>query len=268
MKDPWDWDEADINQLIQGPVQESVSLDYKACASLDSSDVKKNEVSKDVSAFANSAGGTIVYGVIEQGNVPTGIDSGYDPAIISREWLEQVINTRIQRRIDGVRIKQVLLTGQRTGKVLYVVSVPQNMGFPYQASDKRFYKRFNFQSVPMEVYEIQDVARRAEVPDLQISLNFSSGKSTSLAFPGAEHWSSEVRLTAELENANPAPAEYIWLTLYVASHVPSSGVTMVVLVSEDPAHAETASGTSPIPSRILVISSMKALVCGLRSRSS
>ena len=69
-----------------------------------------SEISKDVSAFANSAGGTLVYGMIEDRHVPTAIDNGFNPSEITMEWLEQVINSRIHRRIDGVRINQIELS--------------------------------------------------------------------------------------------------------------------------------------------------------------
>ena len=36
------------------------------------------------------------------------------------------------------------------------------------ANDNRFYKRFNFQSVPMEEYEVRDVSRRLDSPDLKM----------------------------------------------------------------------------------------------------
>jgi hypothetical protein len=35
------------------------------------------------------------------------------------------------------------------------------------AADNRYYKRYNFQSIPMEDYEVRDLARRAEAPDLR-----------------------------------------------------------------------------------------------------
>lgn len=57
MKPPWEWDESDIQELVAGQVQESLTLDYKACDALARTDGKKKEISKDVSAFANSAGG-------------------------------------------------------------------------------------------------------------------------------------------------------------------------------------------------------------------
>ena len=72
-------------------------------------------------------GGEIVYGVLENQHVPTAIDLGYDPFDISKEWMEQVINSKIQRRVDGVIINQVQLTTHEPGKVLYVLSIPQSM---------------------------------------------------------------------------------------------------------------------------------------------
>lgn len=78
------WTEHDLDALIKNKVRESVNLDYKKCAALQKNDLKKHEeVSKDISAFANSDGGIIVYGMEEDGHIPTKIDSGYDPYVIS-----------------------------------------------------------------------------------------------------------------------------------------------------------------------------------------
>src|SRR6266508_2465719 len=117
MKQPWEWDEADLLALIRDQAQESLTLDYKAGAALQKTEPKKDEVSKDASAFANSAGGSIVYGMAEANQLP----------------------------IDGVRINPVDLATQAPGKVAYVVSIPQSPRAPHQAADKKYYKRFNFQ---------------------------------------------------------------------------------------------------------------------------
>jgi predicted HTH transcriptional regulator len=94
MKPSWEWDEDDVLSLISNKAKESISLDYKRCASLFpiNDDRKKNEISKDVSAFANSAGGTIVYGIIEREHLPEDIDTGFDPNVITRDWLENVLH--------------------------------------------------------------------------------------------------------------------------------------------------------------------------------
>jgi hypothetical protein len=165
-KEPWEWDEADLQQLIHQKVDESLELEYKSSDALGSTDRKKNEISKDVSAFANSTGGTIVYGIRESNGrpprVPQDLD-GIDPAAFSKEWLEQVINSRIHPRIDGLRINPISLSNSLADKTAYVVSIPQGTT-AHQASDHRYYKRFNFESVPMEHYEVMLVLNRIVHP--------------------------------------------------------------------------------------------------------
>lgn len=205
MKPPWDWIEADIQDLIINQRQESLELDYKACAALARTDPKKMELSKDVSAFANSSGGTIIYGVHEKDHVPMGIDVGYDQNDVSKEWLEQVINSGIQRRIDGIRINPVRLSSA-PGRVLYVISIPQSMRAPHMASDKRFYKRFNFSSVPMEEYEVRDVGRRTEAPDLKIELRMV----VPVMYP-------LVNIGIFITNMAPEPATHAMIRIFVDS---------------------------------------------------
>ena len=63
---------SDILEMISLQIQENLHLDYKASAALSHS--KRDEISKDVSAFANSDGGLIIYGVTEEGHLPLLID--------------------------------------------------------------------------------------------------------------------------------------------------------------------------------------------------
>lgn len=170
MKEPWEWTEDDILSLIRNKIGESNTLEYKSCDSLGRTDGKKREISKDVSAFANSAGGTIVYGVIENSShEPESIDVGYDPSDISGEWLEQVINSNIERRIGGVIINPVSLPNTRPGRMLYVVYVPESALAPHMAADDRFYRRFNFQSVAMKEYEVRNLMRQESYPSRDVA---------------------------------------------------------------------------------------------------
>jgi len=88
----------DLELLIQQQVQESLHLDYKRSASLSKSGQK--EIPKDVSAFANSDGGMIIYGIEELGHLPIRIDDGASNSIITREWIEQAILSNISPRIE------------------------------------------------------------------------------------------------------------------------------------------------------------------------
>jgi hypothetical protein len=165
------WNIQTVKKLIADGVSESLTLEYKRSGALEKSSTKIKEISKDISALANSAGGILIYGVIEEGNNPISIDEGSDINLISREWLEQIINTNIQRRIEGVVIKQITLEGDQD-KAIFLVKVPQSSSAPHMAADNRYYKRFNFQSIPMEDYEVRDVSRRLSSPDLQIRYDF------------------------------------------------------------------------------------------------
>lgn len=71
-------------------MQENIHLDYKDSRAVDPK--KSDEIAKDASAFANSDGGVIIYGVAEDNNhFPVKIDSGVDHLAFSHERLEQII---------------------------------------------------------------------------------------------------------------------------------------------------------------------------------
>jgi len=212
--------EADLIALVTTAVQENIGLDYKESRALANTDSCKNEISKDVSAFANSAGGIIIYGIAENGHVPIKVDEGVDGSIITKEWLEQVISSRIQRKIDGCRVIQIRLNRQGDNQVAYVISVPQSNRAPHQASDKKFYKRYNFQSAPMEEYEIRDVARRFESPNLKIvsrSLNTPTRVSLGSLDQFGQHGSFDLAL--ELINESIEPAHYALVSIFLQENL-------------------------------------------------
>lgn len=166
--------EEDIKQLISLKVEESIHLDFKQSDSLGKNDKKKLELAKDVSAFANSAGGFIVYGLIEKNHVADSL-SFIDGDKITKEWIEQVIQTRIQRKIEGLKITPVRINNDLQ-KSIYIIKIPESSLAPHMTSDKRFYKRYNFESVQMEEYEIRNLYNRKEKTNLVIHNIITSTK--------------------------------------------------------------------------------------------
>jgi hypothetical protein len=57
-----------------------------------------------------------------------------------------------------------------------IVTVPKSFHGPHQASDKRYYKRFNFSSFPMEHYEVEDTRARRGILGPLISVELVHGK--------------------------------------------------------------------------------------------
>lgn len=157
---------SDVEQLIQDEVEENIHLDYKRDGALSKEDNRKRtEITKDVSAFANSDGGIIVYGLAESDHKPQSI-TYIDGMVYTKEWLENIINS-IQPRIDGVKIYPVRKDNDLK-QSLYIVKIPRSSKAPHMAKDKRYYKRLNFLSEPMEDYEVKDVMYRHHSPKLTL----------------------------------------------------------------------------------------------------
>ena len=179
----------EIDALIRNQVQESLHLDYKGSDSLDPVRVRNAEIAKDVSSFANSDGGIIVYGVMEEKQFPVKVDGGVDHIKFSRERLEQVIQSNVSPKVDGIEIVQIRISGERSA---YAIGIPKSFRGPHQASDYRYYKRHNFASVPMEDYEINDVrSRRRRIPSL-ISVDIvADGQMAKLQISNVGEWTAE-----------------------------------------------------------------------------
>lgn len=204
----------DLERLIREEIQESLTLDYKASSALSKESRARDELCKDVSAFANSAGGQIVYGVEERRQRPTRIDDGSEAL---REWVEQVIDSNIQPRIEGLIVTPIPI-GQ--GRNAYVLTIPQALGrAPHQAPDKKYYKRQNFQSVPMEDYEIRDTLRRATTPELYLKLSFAMGNITYPQFDRNMEISKPFVLEASLTNRSSQPAFHVLMRVGIDSNL-------------------------------------------------
>lgn len=209
MKPVWEWTEQDVQALIDNKIPEAIDSEYKACGALSRQEPsKRRDISKDISAFANSAGGTIIYGVIEDKYIPTTIDTGYDPREITKEWLEQIINTTIHPRIDGIRIKQIERTESNQGRVIYAVHVPQSIR-AHMAADNRFYKRYNFESTPMEEYEVRDVMNRAAGPSLYVELDVRA------RCENVDNDNVKTGLKVTIGNESDNIAEYYTVSLFI-----------------------------------------------------
>lgn len=159
-----------VKSFIENKIEENLNLDYKASGSLQRNDKKTNEISKDVSAFANSDGGIIIYGIKED-QINRHLPESIDPINrneISKEWLEQIIQSKVRPRINGIIIHSVSVDEQ-TDEVVYVVDIPKS-NTAHQANDKKYYKRFNFNSEPMYDYEIRDILNRTKSPVIDLEL--------------------------------------------------------------------------------------------------
>ena len=210
-----------LNQLIANGIEENPELEYKSAAALQRDDKKITEATKDVSAFANSNGGVLIYGISEDRtnrHLPGNIDP-VDRKAITKEWLEQILNARIRPRIHGIKIHLVTIADD---KVVYILEIPKGET-AHQANDKLYYRRRNFSVESMFDSEIRDVMARQKAP--QIKIHFDVGKKPNILIaPNDRPMLHRQRpilyfLNVHIENVGKMYATYINIVLTLPERI-------------------------------------------------
>ena len=140
-------------------------------------------LAKEASAFANSAGGVIVFGVdcravdgIDQAERLTPIANVDRAETTVRDAAAELL----QPRHDAIRVASIRsATDENAGYV--VVDVPRSERRPHrsEATDqKQYFKRAGSRSYPMEHYDIEDAFRRSSSP--LVILKVQLQRSTSM----------------------------------------------------------------------------------------
>lgn len=161
--------EADIIQMQSDGDVEGPHLEYKSARLFDSRNEKVFEtLSKEITAFANSAGGVLIIGVEENDDRSIQkISPVVDPQKTD-SWIENGLLPRISPPIS-LKINTVEVCG---GKV-FVIDVPASHNAPHQSSDKRYYARRLFRVDPLLAFEIDDIRRRTFENPLSVSMSLS-----------------------------------------------------------------------------------------------
>jgi hypothetical protein len=156
----------DIRSLQTEEVRECKYVDYKRQLPGDSYDDKK-ELLRDVSSFANTNGGYIIYGV----NDHEGLISEFVwlPGINvdqAKLRLEQIIQTGIIPRVPGVSIREI--PSETNEQRLLIVYIPQSWIKPHMvnlqiAGSERFWSRSSAGKYPLDYEQIKHEMIHSEV---------------------------------------------------------------------------------------------------------
>jgi hypothetical protein len=121
---------ADLVQLRDNQVVEGFLYEYKL-HTYGGSDDDKREALKDVSSFANSAGGHIVIGMDEHQGLPTDLVGVIVDADEEIRRLDNLFRDCIEPRIIGLRMRSIAL---QNGRVAILIRVPNSWARPHRAS--------------------------------------------------------------------------------------------------------------------------------------
>lgn len=212
MRDVSQWSVTDLEGFVAAGEEEGLHLDYKSSAALTKSSLR-DDLSKDVAAFANADGGILIFGIEEGSDKrPARIDEGVGPDVMTAERLEDIVHSNVAPRPTGVRVHRIPLGGDRAA---FAVSVPAASALaPHQASDRRYYRRYGTKNQPMYDHEVRDLMRRSSTAAPAIDIKFErvapEGSGTYLVARFA------------LINESPQPMEYGLIQIFMDARGSSS----------------------------------------------
>lgn len=141
--------DAIVKTILGSTLPESSSLDYKR--DLPGSDRANRKFAELVASFANSKGGTVVFGVEEQQGLPAqvpGLNANLDEEILG---LQSTLASRITPRIEQVSI----LPAEWNGKSFILVQVVDSSNKPHLVGTSGFPERGSAGLTWMDVEQVR-----------------------------------------------------------------------------------------------------------------
>ncbi|GEM_PF-6467386 len=174
----------DLERFCNDHEPESLSLEFKSCNALKldarrANSVFLDELTKDVTAFLNAAGGRIIYGIQENDSRADSIDRG-----------NAFSANRPQDNVDAERVTQWLRAHIKPSPPInayaiyerpdasnwYLVIDIEQGQTAHAARDRRFYKRVGNIVQVMEQYEVADAINRMRSPALELKMEIKKQK--------------------------------------------------------------------------------------------
>lgn len=145
--------ENDLEALVKNQIPEGKTIDYKG----DLND-KYKEFARDISSFANTIGGDIVFGIEDNNGIPTDL-VGLDSINVEQEITKfhQWMQAGIEPKIPGITIREIELSQPR--KTAIVVRIPRSWSAPHMVTaqdDYRFFWRHDKGKLMMGVSQVRD----------------------------------------------------------------------------------------------------------------
>ena len=175
--------EAGIDRLIAERTQETVELDFKTKTDATNgrfADSDKRVFAKALSAFSNSAGGLLIWGV--DARKVDEVDCAQAAAPIAnveafQSQAQSLIGQLLRPHHDGIRLG-VIASRAAAGSGFLLVAVERSERRPHRseaANQRQYFKRAGDNSFEMEHYDIEDSFRRSTIPELSVEYSLAPG---------------------------------------------------------------------------------------------
>lgn len=146
--------ETDLRALIESRIGEGKRIDYKRDLP-GSSDADRKEFLFDVSSFANTSGGHLIYGIAEENGIPQEL-TGLAVADTDKELrrLQSLILDGIEPRIQGTDLRFVPISETRHA---LVIAVPQSWRPPHMVIFQRTNKFYGRNSGGKQLLDVEEL---------------------------------------------------------------------------------------------------------------
>lgn len=153
-----------LEQLIVEHALEGPHLDFKRGLPVAWDNGSRHELFADASAFANSGGGDVIFGIDEDDNgaaaVITPVDANPDETALR---LADLLMNGVEPRMPGVQVQVISVTvGATTGSV-FVIRIPQSWAGPHRVkTNNKFYLREGNRKRELDIPEIRGLFLRSD----------------------------------------------------------------------------------------------------------
>jgi hypothetical protein len=145
--------EQDLVDQKDAGVPEGVLVDYKRDM-YGRTDADVREFIKDISSFANTAGGHLIIGMDEIGGIPTALTPLTGDPDQELQRLENLARDGLEPRVAGLRMKAVPLTG---GGHAIVLRIPKSWNPPHRVAARGTNRIYGRNSAGAYEYSIEEL---------------------------------------------------------------------------------------------------------------
>lgn len=204
-----------IQETVQLRTQETVQLDFKLKESQINGQLSKNDrgvLGPAISAFANSAGGLLIWG-IEAKKDADGVDAAQCAVPIPdlsrfRSEVTRAVGELLAPRYDGIEVIAVD-DPNVAGAGYLAIWVDRSDRRPHRseaANDKRYYKRAGDSTFIMEHYDLEDAFNRSAPVDLRLVFDDFRSESREV-----NTWRVSLKYSLINDERRSACAPYAWV---------------------------------------------------------
>lgn len=211
---------AAIHELVSSKAQENVALEFKVKANKTNGELSTQDrgaLGIALSAFANSSGGLLIWG-IEAAKGRGGIDAAQAEHAIPnvalfKSAVSRAVGELLMPRHDGIHV-EAIAGPKNDGAGFLAVWVERSERRPHRSEakdDKRYYKRSGDSSFMMEHYDIEDAFHRVGLVDLDLKFGMPTRSEAESVDVLSVRYRCSLDFSLENRSALSACAPYVWI---------------------------------------------------------